>query len=59
MVLKAFHLEKDFPLSGMVEVRYDDAEKRCVYDPVSIDRRVTVPKVVRDDTRYRRGKDHE
>jgi NADH-quinone oxidoreductase subunit C len=56
---KGFPFRKDFPLSGMVEVRYDDAEKRCVYDPVSIDRRVTVPKVVRDDTRYSRGKDHE
>ena len=29
-------LRKDFPLTGFVEVRYDDAEKRVVYEPVSL-----------------------
>ncbi len=29
-------LRKDFPLSGYVEVRYDDEEKRVVYEPVSL-----------------------
>jgi len=29
-------LRKDFPTSGYVEVRYDDAEKRVVYEPVSL-----------------------
>lgn len=29
-------LRKDFPLTGHVEVRYDDQEKRVVYDPVSL-----------------------
>jgi NADH-quinone oxidoreductase subunit C len=29
-------LRKDFPLTGYVEVRYDDAQKRVVYDPVSL-----------------------
>jgi len=29
-------LRKDFPLTGYVEVRYDDAEKRVVYEPVSL-----------------------
>ncbi|NVN86314.1 MAG: NADH-quinone oxidoreductase subunit C [Rhodopseudomonas sp.] len=29
-------LRKDFPLSGFVEVRYDDAEKRVVYEPVRL-----------------------
>lgn len=29
-------LRKDFPLSGFVEVRYDDAQKRVVYEPVSL-----------------------
>ena len=29
-------LRKDFPLSGFVEVRYDDAEKRVVYEPVKL-----------------------
>ncbi|MFX6134329.1 hypothetical protein ABTF13_19965, partial [Acinetobacter baumannii] len=27
---------KDFPLTGFVEVRYDDAEKRVVYEPVRL-----------------------
>ena len=38
---------KDFPLSGNVEVRYDPAKGRVVYEPVSIEPRVTVPKVIR------------
>ncbi|MEN2494878.1 MAG: NADH-quinone oxidoreductase chain 5 [Hyphomicrobiaceae bacterium hypho_1] len=29
-------LRKDFPLSGNVEVRYDDVQKRVVYDPVNL-----------------------
>ena len=29
-------LRKDFPLTGFVEVRYDDARKRVVYDPVKL-----------------------
>ncbi len=40
---------KDFPLSGHVEVRYDPARGRVVYEPVSIVPRVTVPKVIRKD----------
>lgn len=43
---------KDFPLSGHVEVRYDPEQKRVVYEPVSIEPRVLVPKVIRDDHRY-------
>ncbi len=43
---------KDFPLSGEVEVHYDEEKKRVVYQPVSIERRVLVPKVVRDDHRF-------
>jgi NADH-quinone oxidoreductase subunit C len=43
---------KDFPLSGNVEVRYDADKKRVVYQPVSIEPRVLVPKVIRDDNRY-------
>jgi NADH-quinone oxidoreductase subunit C len=38
---------KDFPLSGNVEVIYDAEKKRVVYQPVSIEPRVLVPKVVR------------
>src|SRR3954468_15503621 len=29
-------LRKDFPLTGFVEVRYDDEQKRVVYDPVRL-----------------------
>jgi len=39
---------KDFPLSGNVEVRYDEKEKRVIYEPVDIEPRVLVPKVIRD-----------
>lgn len=41
---------KDFPLIGHVEMRYDPEQKRVVYQPVSIDPRVLVPRVIREDT---------
>ena len=44
---------KDFPLSGNVEVRYDAEKQRVVYEPVSIEPRVLVPKVIRDEVRRR------
>ncbi len=43
---------KDFPLIGNVEVRYDEEKGRVVYEPVSIEPRVTVPRVIREDNRY-------
>ena len=43
---------KDFPLSGNVEMRYDPEKGRVVYEPVSIEPRTLVPKVIRDDARY-------
>lgn len=43
---------KDFPLIGQVEMRYDAASNRCIYEPVSINPRTLVPKVIRDDKRY-------
>ena len=43
---------KDFPLIGNVEMRYDPEKQRVVYEPVSIEPRVTQPKVIRDDHRY-------
>jgi len=43
---------KDFPLIGHVEVRYDPEKRRVVYEPVSIEARVLVPRVIRDDHRY-------
>jgi NADH-quinone oxidoreductase subunit C len=39
---------KDFPLSGTVEVRYDETLVRVIYEPVSILPRTLVPKVIRD-----------
>ena len=44
---------KDFPLIGNVAVRYDTQKKRVVYEPVEIEPRVLVPRVVRDDSRYK------
>jgi NADH-quinone oxidoreductase subunit C len=44
---------KDFPLIGNVEVRYDAEKQRVVYEPVtSVEPRVGVPRVIRDDARY-------
>ena len=43
---------KDFPLIGNVEVRYDPDKKRVVYEPVSIEPRILVPRTIRDDSRY-------
>jgi NADH-quinone oxidoreductase subunit C len=41
---------KDFPLEGYVEVRYDSDQKRVVNQPVSIEPRTLVPRVIRDET---------
>ena len=43
---------KDFPLIGNVAVRYDSQKKRVVYEPVEIEPRVGVPRVLRNDSRY-------
>ena len=43
---------KDFPLIGNVEVSYDADKGRVAYQPVSIEPRTLVPKVIRDDNRY-------
>jgi NADH-quinone oxidoreductase subunit C len=44
---------KDFPLIGNVEVRYDAELRRVIYEPVtSVEPRVLVPRVIRDDARY-------
>jgi len=43
---------KDFPLVGHVEMRYDPEQRRVVYQPVSIEQRPHVPRVIRDDNRY-------
>jgi NADH-quinone oxidoreductase subunit C len=46
---------KDFPLIGQVEMRYDPDQQRVVYEPVSIDPRTLVPRVIREDSRYESG----
>jgi NADH-quinone oxidoreductase subunit C len=46
---------KDFPLVGNVEMRYDPEKGRVVYEPVKIEPRTLVPKVIRDDARYDAG----
>jgi len=43
---------KDFPLIGNVAVRYDEEKQRVVYEPVEIEPRVLVPRVIREDARY-------
>lgn len=43
---------KDFPLIGQVEMRYDARQQKVVYEPVSIEPRILVPKVIRNDNRY-------
>ena len=40
---------KDFPISGYVEVRYDPEQKRVIYQPVSIEPREIVPRVIREE----------
>lgn len=50
---------KDFPLLGEVELRYDEEQGRCVYEPVTVDERVLVPRVIRDDYRYEDRKKEE
>lgn len=43
---------KDFPLIGHVEMRYDAEKQRVVYEPVSIEPRTLVPRVIRQDERF-------
>ncbi|GAB4358632.1 MAG: NADH-quinone oxidoreductase subunit C [Gammaproteobacteria bacterium] len=47
---------KDFPLYGNVEMRYDATLGRVVYEPVQIEPRVLVPRVIREDHRYLGGR---
>jgi NADH-quinone oxidoreductase subunit C len=46
---------KDFPISGHVEMRYDPEQKRVIYQPVTIEPREIVPRVIREDS-YGKGK---
>ncbi len=40
---------KDFPISGYVEMRYDAEQKRVVYQPVSIEPRENIPRIIREE----------
>jgi NADH-quinone oxidoreductase subunit C len=40
---------KDFPVSGHVEMRYDAERKRVIYQPVTIEPREIIPRVIRED----------
>ncbi|MBZ1351481.1 NADH-quinone oxidoreductase subunit C [Alcaligenaceae bacterium LF4-65] len=40
---------KDFPVYGNVEMRYDPEQGRVVYQPVTIDPREVIPRVIRED----------
>ena len=42
-------MRKDFPVTGNVEMRYDPEKKRVIYQPVTIEPREVVPRVVRED----------
>ena len=41
---------KDFPITGYVEMRYDPEQKRVIYQPVTIEPREIIPRVIREET---------
>jgi NADH-quinone oxidoreductase subunit C len=50
-----YPFRKDFPISGDVEMRYDPEQKRVIYQPVTIEPREIVPRVIREDN-YGQGR---
>jgi NADH-quinone oxidoreductase subunit C len=40
---------KDFPVSGNVEMRYDPDQQRVIYQPVTIEPREVIPRIVREE----------
>ncbi|MGX5202896.1 NADH-quinone oxidoreductase subunit C [Aliikangiella sp. IMCC44632] len=40
---------KDFPVIGNLEMRFDEEKAQCVYEKVSIEERILVPKVIRKE----------
>jgi NADH-quinone oxidoreductase subunit C len=42
-------MRKDFPVTGHVEMRYDPETKRVIYQPVTVEVRENVPRIVRED----------
>ncbi|MBQ9183708.1 MAG: NADH-quinone oxidoreductase subunit C [Neisseriaceae bacterium] len=43
-------LRKDFPVSGHMEMRYDESEQRVIYQPVTIEPRENTPRIVREES---------
>lgn len=41
-------LRKDFPVSGHIEMKYDEVQKRVVYQPITIEPRENTPRVIRE-----------
>ena len=41
-------LRKDFPVSGHVEMRYDEVSRRVIYQPITIEPRENIPRVIRE-----------
>ena len=44
-----YPFRKDFPMIGNVEMRYDPDQQRVIYEPVSIELRNNVPRIIRDE----------
>jgi len=40
---------KDFPIYGNVEMRYDPDQQRVIYQPITIEPREIVPRIVREE----------
>lgn len=49
-----YPFRKDFPMIGNVEMRYDPEQKRVIYQPVTIESRNNVPRVI-DEEGFRNG----
>ena len=44
-----YPFRKDFPISGYMEMRYDEEQKRVIYQPVTIEPREVTPRIIRED----------
>ncbi len=42
-------MRKNFPVTGFVEVRYDEEKKRVIYQPITIEERIITPRITRED----------
>lgn len=56
---KGYPFRKDFPLIGTSEMRYDAKDQRVVYQPVSIENRVSVGKTIRNDNQHTQTGDYD